>query len=311
MITCSAPGKVYLFGEHAVVYGEPAIACAINLRVSTSVELESSGRIRIDALNRHRDCPNEEVKYACCAAHVMRRFFGIDFGAKISIKSQLPPRQGLGSSAAVSVSAIKALAECLDIALNDEEVAKLGHQVESAVQGRASPADTYVSSTGGVVLIEQTQASHLSPLNIPLIIGATGTERLTSDVIAAVAKIRERYPAPVEDVLSAIGNITRLGKQKLAEEDFVGLGELMNINHGLLESIGVSDKALSQLVYAARAAGALGAKITGAGRGGCIIAIANDGNIAEISRAVKKNDAQVLNAAFSDSGLHIDEARHD
>jgi len=311
MITCSAPGKVYLFGEHAVVYGEPALACAINLRVSTSVELESSGRIRIDALNMHRDCPNEEVKYVCCAAHVMRRLFGIDFGAKVSITSQLPPRQGLGSSAAVTVSAIKALAECLDIELNDEEVAKIGHQVESAVQGRASPADTYVSSTGGVVLIEQTQASHLSPFNIPLIIGATGTERLTSDVIASVAKMKERYPALVEDVLSAIGNVTRLGKQKLAEEDFAGLGELMNINQGLLESIGVSDKALSRLVYAARAAGALGAKITGAGRGGCIIAIANDGDIAEVSRAVKRNDAQVLNAAFSDSGVRIDEARHD
>jgi mevalonate kinase len=311
MITCSAPGKVYLFGEHAVVYGEPAIACAINLRVSTSVELESSARIRIDALNRHRDCPNEEVKYACCAAQVMKRLFGTDFGARISIKSQLPPRQGLGSSAAVTVSAIKALAECLDIELNDEEVAALGHQVESAVQGRASPADTYVSSTGGVVLIEQTQASHLSPLNIPLIIGATGTERLTSDVVMSVAKMKDRYPALVEDVLSAIGNVTRLGKQKLAEEDFVGLGELMNINQGLLESIGVSDKALSRLVYAARAAGALGAKITGAGRGGCIIAIANGGNIAEVSRAVKRDGAQVLNAAFSVSGLRLDEVRYD
>lgn len=311
MITCSAPGKVYLFGEHAVVYGEPAIACAINLRVSTSVELESSGRIRIDAMDRRRNCPNEEVKYACCAAHVMKRLFDIDFGARISIQSQLPPRQGLGSSAAVTVSTIKALAECLDIDLNNEEVAKLSHQVESTVQGRASPADTYVSSTGGVVLIDQAQTSHLSPLNIPLVIGATGTERLTRDVITSVAKMKEKYPAPVEDVLSAIGDVTRLGKQKLAEEDFVGLGELMNINQGLLESIGVSDKVLSRLVYAARAAGALGAKITGAGRGGCIIAIANNGNVAEVSRAVKTNDAQVLNAAFSDLGLHIDEARRD
>jgi mevalonate kinase len=311
MITCSAPGKVYLFGEHAVVYGEPAIACAINLRVSTSVELESFGKIKIDAMNRRRECPHDDVKYVCCAAQLMKRLFDTDFGARISIKSQLPPRQGLGSSAAVSVSAIKAFAECLDIELDDEEVARLGQRVESTVQGRASPADTYVSSTGGVVLIEQTQASRLSPLDIPLVIGATGTERQTSDVITSVAKMKERYPAPVEGVLSAIGNVTRLGKQKLAEEDFVGLGELMNINQGLLESIGVSDKALSRLVYAARAAGALGAKITGAGRGGCIIAISNEGNIAEISRALKRSDAHVLNASFSNVGVHVDEARRD
>jgi mevalonate kinase len=311
MITCSAPGKVYLFGEHAVVYGEPAIACAISLRVSTSVELESSRRITIDAMNRRRNCPNEEFKYACCAAHVMKRLFDRDFGASISIKSQLPARQGLGSSAAVTVSTIKALAECLDINLNSQEVANLGHQVESTVQGQASPTDTYVSSTGGAVLIEQKQTSHLPPLNIPLIIGATGTERLTSEVISSVAKMRERYPALVEDVLSAIGDVTRLGKQKLAEQDFIGVGELMNINQGLLESIGVSDEALSRLAYAARAAGALGAKITGAGRGGCIIAITNAGNVAEVSQAVRANDAQVLKATFSDLGLHVDEARRD
>jgi mevalonate kinase len=306
MITCSAPGKVYLFGEHAVVYGEPAIACAINLRISTSVKLVSSGKITIDAMGKRLNCMNEEFKYACCAAQTIKRLFNTDFGAEITIKSQLPPRQGLGSSAAVTVSTIKALAECLGIELKDEAVAKIGHQVETAVQGRASPADTYVSSTGGVVLIEKTKTSHLSSLNIPIIIGATGIERSTGDVIAAVARLYQKYPTLIADVLSSIGDITRLGKQKLAEEDFVGLGELMNINHGLLESIGVSDAALSRLVYASRAAGAFGAKITGAGRGGCMLAITQDENVENVSHAIEKHDAKVLNTAFSDSGLQIE-----
>ena len=103
-----------------------------------------------------------------------------------------------------------------------------------------------------------------------------------------------------------MGDVTRLGKQKLADEDFVGLGELMNINQGLLESIGVSDDALSRLVYAARTAGALGAKITGAGHGGCMLALARDGNVKRVSQAIVTHDAQVLNAAFSDLGLQTE-----
>jgi mevalonate kinase len=306
MVTCSAPGKVYLFGEHAVVYGEPAIACAINLRTSTSAQLVSSGKIRIDAMGKRLNCMSEEFKYACCAAQTIKRLFNTDFGAEITIKSQLPPRQGLGSSAAVTVSTIKALAECLGIDLKNEEVAKIGHQVETTVQGVASPADTFVSSTGGVVLIERTKTRHLSSVNIPILVGATGFERSTSDVIALVKKLKQKYPALITDVLSSIGEITRLGTQKLAEEDFVGLGELMNINQGLLEAIGVSDEALSRLIYASRTAGALGAKITGAGRGGCMLAITHDENVKKVSQAIEKHDAIVLNTTFSDSGLQIE-----
>lgn len=306
MVTCSAPGKVYLFGEHAVVYGEPAIACAINLRISTSAKLVSSGKIKIDAMGKRLNCMGEEFKYVCCAAQTIKRLFNTDFGAEISIKSQLPPRQGLGSSAAVTVSTIKALAECLGIDLKNEAVAKIGHQVETAVQGIASPADTFVSSTGGVVLIEQTKTRHLSSLNIPILIGATGIERSTSDVIASVTRLKQTYPTLITNVLSSIGDITRLGTQKLANEDFVGLGELMNINQGLLESIGVSDEALSRLVYASRTAGAFGAKITGAGRGGCMLAITPDENVKKVSQAIAKHDAKVLNTAFSDSGLQTE-----
>ena len=306
MVTCSAPGKVYLFGEHAVVYGEPAIACAINLRISTSAKLVSSGKIRINAMGKHLNCMSEEFKYACCAAQTIKRLFNTDFGAEITIKSQLPARQGLGSSAAVTVSTIKALAECLGIELKNEAVAKIGHQVETAVQGMASPADTFVSSTGGVVLIERTKTRHLSSLNIPILVGATGIERSTSDVIASVKRLKQKYPALITDVLSSIGEITRLGIQKLAEDDFVGLGELMNVNQGLLETIGVSDEALSRLIYASRTAGALGAKITGAGRGGCMLAITHDENVKKVSQAIEKYDANVLNTAFSDSGLQIE-----
>src|SRR5674536_145919 len=154
------------------------------------------------------NCMCEEFRYACCAAQTIKRLFNTDFGAEITIKSQLPPRQGLGSSAAVTVSTIKALAECLGIELKNEAVAKIGHQVETAVQGIASPADTFVSSTGGVVLIEQTKTRHLSSLNIPILIGATGIERSTSDVIASVTRLKQTYPTLITNVLSSIGAVS-------------------------------------------------------------------------------------------------------
>jgi mevalonate kinase len=306
MITCSAPGKIYLFGEHAVVYGEPAIACAISLRAYVSVKLAPAGKITIDAMDTRANCSSEEFKYACCAAHTVKQLFDREFGAEITIRSELPARQGLGSSAAVTVSTIKALTESLGIALNNEAVAKIGHKVENEVQGKASPADTFVSSTGGVVIVEKTKTSHLTHFDVPIIIGATGIERSTRDVIAFVSELKKKYPSVVRDVMASIGDITRLGEQKLADRDIVSVGELMNINQGLLESLGVSDAALNGIVHAARTAGALGAKITGAGRGGCVLAIATDRNLDHVTQAIANQGAMVLTATISNLGLQVE-----
>jgi mevalonate kinase len=268
--------------------------------------MTSSGKITIDAMDKRANCSSEEFKYACCAAQMIKQLFETDFGAEITIRSELPPRQGLGSSAAVTVSTIKALTASLGIELDNEAVAKIGHKVENEVQGTASPADTFVSSTGGMVLVEETKTSHLAQLDTPIIIGATGVERATRDVIAFVSDLKKKYPSVVSDVMSSIGDITRLGEQKLADGDLVSVGELMNINQGLLESLGVSDVTLSRLIYAARTAGALGAKITGAGRGGCILAIATDEKADHVTQAIAKQGALVLTTAISSLGLHVE-----
>jgi len=306
MITYSAPGKIYLFGEHAVVYGEPAIACAIGLRACVSVHVVAAQKITINAMGKRANCFREEFGYACCAAHTVKQLFEIDFGAEIAIKSELPPRQGLGSSAAVTVATIKALTESLGIELDNEKVAKLGHTVENKVQGKASRADTFVCSTGGTVLVEKTKTKHLTQLETPIIIGATGIERSTRDIIALVSNLKKKYPSVVRDLMSSIGEITRLGERKFGEGDLVSIGELMDINQGLLESLGVSDVALNTLIYAARTAGALGAKITGAGRGGCVVAIATDEKVKQVADAIAKNGAQVLTTEISTLGLKLE-----
>lgn len=306
MITCSAPGKVYLFGEHAVVYGQPAIACAVDKRVFASVKLLASGEITVHAMGKSRECHSVEFRYICQAVQAVKTYTQNDFGAEITVRSELPPSQGLGSSAAVTVSTIKALSECLEIGLRDQEIAGMGHQVEQAIQGRASPADTFVSATGGVVMIEGTKTSRLMHPDVPIIIGATGIMRSTTDVINSVVRMKRKYPKLIEQILATIGAITRVGEHKLTEGDMYGVGELMNINHGLLESIGVSDITLNRLIYRARSAGALGAKMTGAGRGGCMFAIAREGTVEMIAKTMAEEGAQVFVTAVSNAGLRIE-----
>ncbi len=306
MITCSAPGKVYLFGEHAVVYGQPAIACAIERRVFASVKLLDSGKISVRAMDKLRDCDSTEFRYICQAVRFVKARTKSDFGAEIAIKSELPPSQGLGSSAAVTVSTIKALSVALGIGLRDQEIAGLGYQVERAVQGRASRADTFVSATGGVVKIEGAKTSRLTQPDVPIIVGVTGITRSTTEVINYVARLKHEYPGIIENILCTIGDITRLGERRLSEGDINGVGELMNINHGLLESIGVGDVMLNKLIYQARETGALGAKLTGAGRGGCMFALARGSSADAVAEAIAREGAQVFITAFSDAGLRIE-----
>ncbi len=306
MIHCSAPGKVYLFGEHAVVYGEPAIACAIDKRVFTSIKLKEGSNIRVTSMNKRLNCNNQEFRYVCAATKIIKDLCETDFGAEISIKSQLPPSQGLGSSAAVTVSTLMALSESLGMGLKDYEIAKIGHKVELYVQGTASQADTLVTSIGGVVLIAGIETSKINFPSMPIVIGATGITRSTGDVIKMVATLKNRYPKIVGSVISSIGEVTRQGKSKLIEGDITGIGELMDINQGLLESLRISTLELNNLIYGARRAGAFGAKITGAGGGGCMFAIAQGANIGKVAREIKLRGGRPIKASFSDTGVAVD-----
>ncbi len=306
MITCSAPGKVYLFGEHAVVYGQPAIACAVEQRVFASIELLASGKTTVRAMGKSERCYSTDFKYVCQAVQAIKTRTQSDFGAEIIIRSELPPSQGLGSSAAVTVSTIKALSECLGIGLRDQEIASMGHEVEQTVQGRASPADTFVSATGGVVMIEGAKSARVVHPDVPIIIGATGITRSTTDVINSVVRMKHEYPQVIEHIFNTIGQITRLGERKLQEGNIDGVGELMNVNHGLLESLGVGNILLDKLVYVARDNGALGAKMTGAGRGGCMFAITRKSSADVVAQALAQEGVQVFTTSVSDVGLRIE-----
>jgi mevalonate kinase len=192
----------------------------------------------------------------------------------IKVESDLPTGGGLGSSAAIVVAAIAALNQHLGLGLSYGDIASEAHRIEKAVQqGIGSAMDTALATFGGYLLVSQ----EIRPIDLPqleMIVGCTKHPHDTKSEVLKVQRLRARYPELVEPIFQAMGAISTRAIPLIREHRLMELGELMNVNHGLLEAVGVGTRDLSELVYAARGAGcALGAKLTGAGGGGCMIAL--------------------------------------
>lgn len=294
--TASAPGKIYLFGEHAVVYGEPAVPCAIERRARVTVEERTDGGLAVHADDLTLDgftveysggptgVPDIDVpeslveaamSYVQVAVEQAREATDCpDAGFEVTIESDIPLGAGLGSSAAVVVAALEAATHELGTKIPRSEIAERAYQVENTVQdGEASRADTFCSTMGGAVRIEgdDCQTIDADP-DLPIVIGYDGGSGDTGRLVAGVRALREEYSFAA-DTVEAIGDLVRAGERALDENDTERVGELMDINHGLLAALGVSSRTLSSMVWAARDAGAHGAKLTGAGGGGCIVAL--------------------------------------
>ncbi len=296
MILASAPGKVILFGEHAVVYGEPALAGAIERRVYVRASKIPSGvKIVSDK--------SKDFRYVKKAVELAFDHIGRKCGLDLKIDSEIPPASGLGSSAAASVATILAVSNLLGATLSKAEIAKLGHSAELEVQGAASPTDTAISTFGGVLFIQPKKQKY-QRINaaLPMVVGYTGIERSTKILVQNVNSLKEKFPEIVNPIIKDIGKITREAKRRLENNE--NIGELMNINHGLLDALGVSTEKLNELVYAARNAGAKGAKLTGAGGGGCMIAYAPK-NAEKVARAIEKCGCAALKTGISGEGVRV------
>ncbi|MCQ1534584.1 mevalonate kinase [Methanosarcina sp. KYL-1] len=301
MVSCSAPGKIYLFGEHAVVYGEPAIACAVELR--TRVRAEFGDSILIQSQIGKTGIDFEKHPYVSAVIEKMRELVPIE-GVFLTVDSEIPVGSGLGSSAAVTIASIGALNELFGCGLSLEEIAKLGHEIEIGVQGAASPTDTYVSTFGGLVLIPERRK--LKTPDCGIVIGDTGVFSSTKELVASVRRLRETYPELIGPLMSSIGRISGLGEALVLAGDYPSIGRLMNVNQGLLDALGVNCLELSQLIYSARTAGAFGAKITGAGGGGCMVALAAADSCTQVAEAIENAGGRVIITRPTEQGLKVD-----
>jgi len=326
MATATAPGKVYLFGEHAVVYGEPAVPCAIELRAQVTAEQRDSGlRVKagdltIDGFTVEyeggpaSDPPDVDVEESLIEAGIGYVNEAIDqardaadapdAGFGVTIESQIPLGAGLGSSAAVTVAAIDAATRELGVELPPEEVAARAYRVENTVQaGQASRADTFCSAMGGAVRVEGDDCRQIQAPDLPFVIGYDGGAGDTGALVSGVRDLREEYEFAA-DTVEAVGDLVRRGEQALEDQRVEEIGRLMNFNHGLLSALGVSSRSLDAMVWAARDAGANGAKLTGAGGGGCIVAL---DETAETTNALNYTPGceDVFRAALDTTGVTV------
>jgi len=329
-VTASAPGKVALFGEHAVVYGHQAMAGAIDRRVRVTVEQRSDDLIKIHAMDLNipgivltigglgKDVSIETdyvrimdaVGYIRKAIEVTSRHCGIKKGINVHIKSEMPVGAGLGTSAAVSVATILASSAAMGHALKSDEVSALGHKVELEVQGAASPMDTAVATHGGILLIRPLIGkASLTPVKVeqglPLVVGYTPRECGTGEMLRRVRNLRDAAPESVDSILCSIGKVVSEADSAMRSGDLRRVGMLMNVNHGLLESLGVSTKKLNEMVYSARSAGALGSKLTGAGGGGCAIALC-PGREQDVMTALSLAGGTAFRSSISGKGACIE-----
>ena len=282
MTTASAPGKIIHFGEHAVVSGVTALGGAIDLRAKVTVH-DQPGSVLITAkeltlrgfsldLASGRVTSTNAAHEARYISAVLREFDVRDM--QVCIESSLPMASGLGSSAAIVVAAVAAISEHLGQRLSRKEIAAISHRLEKKVQqGLGSPMDTALATYGGYLQITRETA----PLDLPpleMVVGYTKMPHDTKSEVEKVQDLKKRYFDVVDPIFQAIGAISKQAVSLIREQNTAELGCLMNVNHGLLEALGVSSRELDELVYAARGAGgAFGAKLTGAGGGGCMIAL--------------------------------------
>jgi mevalonate kinase len=301
-ITATAPGKTILFGEHAVVYGRPAIAAPVNqVRARAIVSANprgESGAVLVQAPDVGLEAYLDELAENHPLGQAIRGTLAA-LGVKrlpactVRISSTIPVAAGLGSGAAVSVAIIRAVANFIGNPLPDETVSALAYQVDQLYHGTPSGIDNTVITYGQPVYFIRGQSIQMLRLPAPftIVIGDTGMQSPTS---AAVGDVRSAWQADTgrfEQLFDEVGRIAQAARQAIESGRPRELGGLMDENHALLYDMGVSSPELEQLVWAARVAGAQGAKLCGGGRGGNMIALVDETQAQTVAQKLVQNGA--------------------
>ncbi len=296
----SAPGKVILFGEHAVVYGRPALAAPVN-QVRAEVEVVAASRpgvwIEAPDIGLHSEL-DALASDDPLAAAVRNLFSALGIGSKpnleIRISSTIPVASGLGSGAAVSVALIRALATTLGRRVTDEQVSAWTFEIEKLHHGTPSGIDNSVITFAKPVFFVKGQPIETVKVAKPftIVISDTGVAAPTRESVADVRKLWEADRPHWDAVFDEIGRISVSARQAIVAGKPEQLGELMDRDQALLKELTVSSPDLDRLVEAARLGGAGGAKLSGGGRGGNMIALVEPAALASVQRALSEAGAR-------------------
>jgi mevalonate kinase len=319
-VEATAPGKMILFGEHSVVYGTSAVVLAIDRRAKVHAKKRDDQKIYIDADDLGFSGYFEKDVYYAVRGQAWRGrnltalnvatkktldYLGIKSGVNLKVRSMIPIAVGLGSSAAICVATAAAVERLFDGGLSKEQISMLAFEGEKIIHGTPSGVDNNVSTHGGIMRYQKKEGFQRYKLENPIlfIIGNSRRKRSTKKMVEKVAQLRQRNIKIFDNIIQNMGIVAEQGLEALLNHDIVQLGDLMNINHGFLSSIGVSTMKLETLIHTVRKNGALGAKLTGAGGGGCIIAITEEQHIPRVEKAIRRRKSDSLKVNLTDKGV--------
>ena len=291
-------GKIILLGEHSVVYGRHAIAAPIPLHIRAEVKPQPEHTdlmIPRWGVEMRLSEPERSVSSLHASITLIAERLGLaDRGMRIDVFPHIPRANGLGASAALAVAVIRAMARCFDVDISEREISNLAFDCEKIAHGTPSGIDNTLATFGRPILFRKENAlaraeirDLTTPAPIPVVIGLSGVATLTMQTVGSVRAAWEKNPARYESIFSQIDALALAGADALKKGDIAELGELMNIDHGLLNALQVSSREIEELVEIARQNGALGAKLTGGGGGGAMIAIAEPERTQPIASAMR------------------------
>lgn len=296
-------GKAIVFNEHFVVYGIPAIVSAIGKY--TIAKVEAADKTGWKIIDNRKATPNykeEKINQQKESINLILKKLNIDLskkGIQITLEGNLYAASGIGASAASCVAIVRALSQHYNLDLSNDEINIIAYEGEKGYHGNPSGIDNTASTFGGLIWFEKGENNVMDKIElqtpVEIVIGNTGKIANTTAAVAGVKERKEKNPEKYKEIFDRAENIAYLAKDALQDEDYQELGKLMNENHKLLQQIEVSSRELDFLVKLARNHGALGAKLTGGGLGGNIIALTPDRDLQDnVANAIEKEGFQTL-----------------
>jgi len=293
-------GKVILYNEHFVVHGIPAIVSAISMR-TTAIAERTDGRFEFyddrmatpgykdDKMEHQRD----SLKYIFQAMDLEQE------GVRIRIGGDLYAASGVGASAASCAAIARALSAEFNLDYSDEEINRVAYEGEKGYHGSPSGIDNTAATYGGLIWFQKGEPNVMERMNlrepVNIVMGNTGVVANTKAAVAGVQERKEAFPEKYEKIFRSAEELVHEGRDAIKAFDLKTMGKLMNENHKLLQDIEVSNNDLDLLVDVAREEGATGAKMTGGGLGGYMVALTPEDEVQEnVASAIEKEGFKVL-----------------